>query len=88
MHRQVVRAGKRIFTVAADVINEQGKLTPREISTYRKFRGSSMVVHCSLRITLDFTTTTTTIYKRGNGTLENSQNNVTPYAGRSGQVFF
>lgn len=32
----VVRAGKRIFTVAADVQNEQGKLIATAVSTYTK----------------------------------------------------
>jgi uncharacterized protein (TIGR00369 family) len=33
---KVVRAGKRIFTLAADVVNEQGKLIATAISTYTK----------------------------------------------------
>lgn len=33
---KVVRAGKRIFTVSADVVNEQGKLIATSISTYTK----------------------------------------------------
>jgi acyl-CoA thioesterase len=33
---KVVRAGKRIFTVSADVINETGKLIATAISTYTK----------------------------------------------------
>lgn len=33
---KVVRAGKRIFTVSADVVNEQGKLIATAISTYTK----------------------------------------------------
>ena len=33
---RVVRAGKRIFTVAADVVNEQGKLIATGISTYTR----------------------------------------------------
>jgi uncharacterized protein (TIGR00369 family) len=33
---RVVRAGKRIFTVSADVVNEQGKLIATSISTYTK----------------------------------------------------
>jgi len=32
----VVRAGMRIFTVSADVVNEQGKLIATSISTYTK----------------------------------------------------
>lgn len=33
---KIVRAGKRIFTVSADVANEQGKLIATAISTYTK----------------------------------------------------
>lgn len=33
---KVVRAGKRIFTVSADVVNEQGKLIATAVSTYAK----------------------------------------------------
>jgi len=33
---RVVRAGKRIFTVSADVVNEQGKLIATAISTYTR----------------------------------------------------
>ena len=33
---RVVRAGKRIFTVAADVENEQGKLIATAVSTYTR----------------------------------------------------
>lgn len=33
---KVVRAGKRIFTVSADVVNETGKLIATAISTYTK----------------------------------------------------
>ena len=33
---KVVRAGKRIFTVSADVHNEEGKLIPTGLSTYTK----------------------------------------------------
>lgn len=33
---KIVRAGKRIFTVAADVANEQGKLIATAVSTYTK----------------------------------------------------
>lgn len=33
---KVVRAGKRIFTVAADVVNEKGKLIATAVSTYTK----------------------------------------------------
>jgi len=33
---KIVRAGKRIFTVSADVINDQGKLIATGISTYTK----------------------------------------------------
>ena len=33
---KVVRAGKRIFTVSADVVNEQGKLIATAISTYTR----------------------------------------------------
>ena len=33
---KVVRAGKRIFTVSADVMNEEGKLIATAISTYTK----------------------------------------------------
>jgi uncharacterized protein (TIGR00369 family) len=33
---KIVRAGKRIFTVSADVVNEQGKLIATAISTYTK----------------------------------------------------
>jgi uncharacterized protein (TIGR00369 family) len=33
---KVVRAGKRIFTVAADVVNEQGKLIATAVSTYTR----------------------------------------------------
>lgn len=33
---KVVRAGKRIFTVSADVVNEQEKLIATSISTYTK----------------------------------------------------
>lgn len=33
---KVVRAGKRIFTVAADVVNEHGKLIATGISTYTR----------------------------------------------------
>lgn len=33
---KVVRAGKRIFTLAADVENEQGKLIATAVSTYTK----------------------------------------------------
>ncbi len=33
---KIVRAGKRIFTVAADVANEQGKLIATSVSTYTK----------------------------------------------------
>jgi len=32
----VVRAGKRIFTVSAEVVNEEGKLLATAISTYTK----------------------------------------------------
>ena len=33
---KVVRAGKRIFTVSADVVNEEGKLIATALSTYTK----------------------------------------------------
>ena len=33
---KVVRAGKRIFTVSADVVNEQNKLIATAVSTYTK----------------------------------------------------
>ncbi len=33
---KVMRAGKRIFTVSADVVNEEGKLIATAISTYMK----------------------------------------------------
>jgi uncharacterized protein (TIGR00369 family) len=33
---RVVKAGKRLFTVSADVINEQGKLIATALSTYSK----------------------------------------------------
>ena len=33
---KVVRAGKRIFTVSADVVNDQGKLVATGISTYTR----------------------------------------------------
>lgn len=33
---KIVRAGKRIFTVSADVVNEAGKLIATAISTYTK----------------------------------------------------
>ena len=33
---KVVRAGKRIFTVSADVVNEEGKLLATAISTYTR----------------------------------------------------
>lgn len=33
---KVVRAGKRIFTVSAEVVNEEGKLIATAISTYTK----------------------------------------------------
>jgi len=33
---KVVRAGKRIFTVSADVLNEEGKLIATGLSTYTK----------------------------------------------------
>lgn len=33
---RVVKAGKRIFTVNADVVNEQGKLVATALSTYTK----------------------------------------------------
>ena len=33
---RVVRAGKRILTVSADVVNEQGKLIATSLSTYTK----------------------------------------------------
>jgi len=33
---KVVRAGKKIFTVSADVVNEQGKLIATALSTYTK----------------------------------------------------
>ncbi len=33
---KVVRAGKRIFTVSADVVNEQDKLIATAVSTYTK----------------------------------------------------
>lgn len=33
---KIVRAGKRIFTVSADVANEQGKLIATAVSTYTK----------------------------------------------------
>ena len=33
---RVVRAGKRIFTVSADVVNESGKLIATAISTYTR----------------------------------------------------
>lgn len=33
---KVVRAGKRIFTVSADVVNEEGKMIATAISTYTK----------------------------------------------------
>ena len=33
---KVVRAGKRIFTVSADVVNEQNKMIATAISTYTK----------------------------------------------------
>ncbi len=33
---KIVRAGKRIFTVSADVVNEQGKLIATAVSTYTK----------------------------------------------------
>ncbi|MEP7077038.1 MAG: PaaI family thioesterase [Acidobacteriota bacterium] len=33
---RVVRAGKRIFTVSADVVNDQGKLVATGISTYTR----------------------------------------------------
>lgn len=33
---KVVRAGKRIFTVSADVVNEEGKLIATGLSTYTK----------------------------------------------------
>ena len=33
---KIVRAGKRIFTVSADVVNDQGKLIATGISTYTK----------------------------------------------------
>ena len=33
---KVVRAGRRIFTVSADVVNEEGKLIATAISTYTK----------------------------------------------------
>jgi len=32
----VVRAGKRIFTVSADVVNEEGKLIATGLSTYTR----------------------------------------------------
>jgi len=33
---KIVRAGKRIFTVSADVVNDEGKLIATGISTYTK----------------------------------------------------
>lgn len=33
---KIVRAGKRIFTVSADVVNEQNKLIATAVSTYTK----------------------------------------------------
>ncbi len=33
---KIVRAGKRIFTVSADVVNEEGKLIATAISTYTR----------------------------------------------------
>lgn len=33
---KVVRAGKRIFTVSADVVNEEGKLIATALSTYTR----------------------------------------------------
>jgi uncharacterized protein (TIGR00369 family) len=33
---KIVRAGKRIFTVSADVVNEEGKLLATAISTYTR----------------------------------------------------
>ncbi len=33
---KIVRAGKRIFTVSADVVNEEGKLIATGISTYTR----------------------------------------------------
>ena len=33
---KVVRAGKRIFTVTADVVNDEGKLTATAVSTYTR----------------------------------------------------
>lgn len=38
---KIVRAGKRIFTVSADVVNEQGKQIATAISTYMKVGGES-----------------------------------------------
>lgn len=34
---RVVRPGKRIFTVSADVVNEEGKLIATGLSTYTRF---------------------------------------------------
>lgn len=34
---KIVRAGKRVLTVSAEVVNEQGKLIATAISTYMKF---------------------------------------------------
>jgi len=34
---KVVRAGKRILTVSAECVNEEGKLTATALSTYTKF---------------------------------------------------
>jgi uncharacterized protein (TIGR00369 family) len=33
---RIVRAGKRIFTMAADVVNEDGKLVATAVSTYTR----------------------------------------------------
>lgn len=34
---KIVRAGKRVLTVSAEVVNEQGKLVATALSTYMKF---------------------------------------------------